>query len=82
MLSPSKNDSKDYVGKKLLFALEIFDASQVCTAITSFLTQLVGHQWKVYEESPMSRTGLILRPVPVARVTHALGQTRRESRSW
>jgi hypothetical protein len=34
----------------------------------------VGPQWKVYEESPMSRTGLILRPVSAARVAHALGQ--------
>jgi hypothetical protein len=34
----------------------------------------VGPQSKVYEESPMSPTGLILRPVSVARVAHALGQ--------
>jgi hypothetical protein len=50
--------------------------SQVRTALTSFLILLVRPQWKVCEESPMSRTGLILRPVSAARVAAApaLGQ--------
>jgi hypothetical protein len=34
--------------------------NKVRTVITSFFFPLVGPQWKVYEESPMSRTGLIL----------------------
>jgi hypothetical protein len=39
-----------------------------------FLNPTDGPQWKVYDEYPMLRTGLILRPVSAARVAHALGQ--------
>ena len=48
--------------------------NQVSKAITSFLTPLVGPQWKIYEESPMSRMGLILRPVSVVRAAQSLDQ--------
>ena len=49
--------------------------NQVRNVITSFFTPLVGPQWRMYDETSMSRTGLILRPVSAVRVAQALGQS-------
>ena len=49
--------------------------NQVRNVITSFFTPLVGPQWRMYEETSMSRTGLILRPVSAVRIAQALGRS-------
>ena len=42
--------------------------NQVRDVITSFLRKHVGPAWKVYEETPMAKTGLVLRPTDHATI--------------
>jgi hypothetical protein len=42
--------------------------NQVRVVITSFLSNTVGPEWTVNEETPMARTGLVLRPTTMATV--------------
>jgi hypothetical protein len=42
--------------------------NQVRAVITSFLSNAVGPEWKMYEETPISRTGLVLRPPALATI--------------
>jgi hypothetical protein len=40
--------------------------NQVRVVITSFLSNTAGPEWTVYEETPMAKTGLVLRPTTMA----------------
>ena len=51
-------------------------SNQARNVITSFLTNTLGSEWTVFEETRMARTGLVLRPTPLA-TTDQLG--RRQS---
>ena len=39
--------------------------------ITSYLSYSVGPEWRIYEETPMARTGLVLRPTALTTIDQA-----------
>ena len=52
--------------------------NQVRTAITSVLVSALGSEWTLFEETPMGRTGLKLRPTTQA----SLEQLNRRQPDW
>jgi hypothetical protein len=48
--------------------------NQVLRVITAFLIRNIGRRWKMFEESSLRSTGLVLRPVSTASVAQARRQ--------